>query len=146
MNHTSANTELIHNSVPPFGLEMPHLQGNILLVEDESFVREVTAEILQAAGYQVLKARHAVEAMKIFQQNAETIELLVLDIVLPGKNGWELARELLRFHPQLKTVFVSGYPENTVTKKIDFEHKVIYLSKPFSVDSLMQKVREAIIA
>ena len=146
MNHTSANTDLILNPAPPFGLEMPHLQGNILLVEDESFVREVTAEILQAAGYRVLKARHAVEAMKLFRQNEETVELLVLDIVLPGKSGWDLARELLRFHPRLKTVFVSGYPENTANKNMDFERKAIYLPKPFSVDSLMQKVREAIVA
>ena len=146
MNSASANIGAIQHSAPLFGLDMPHLEGNILLVEDESFVLEVTAEILQAVGYHVLKARQAVEAMKIFRQHPNTIDLLVLDVVLPGRSGWELARELRQLHPQLKTIFVSGYPINATTNKAGLEHNVIYLPKPFSVESLMQKVREAIVA
>ena len=146
MASPNVNIGAVQDSTLFLELDMPHLQGNILLVEDESFVLEVTAEILQAAGYQVLKARHAAEAMRIFRQNTDTIELLVLDVVLPGRNGWELARELIHLHPQLKIVFVSGYPENANTRTADFGHKVVYLPKPFSVNSLMQKVREAIVA
>jgi two-component SAPR family response regulator len=84
--------------------------------------------------------------MKVFRQNAGTVELLMVDVVLPGRNGRDLAHDLLRSHPHLKIVFVSGYPENAVTRNADLEHKVIYLPKPFSVASLMRKVREAIVA
>lgn len=71
---------------------MPRLRGSILLVEDENFVREVTAEILMAAGYNVLTARSAVEALREFRQHEGEVELLVADVVLPGKNGRDMAR------------------------------------------------------
>jgi two-component system, cell cycle sensor histidine kinase and response regulator CckA len=129
-------------STPPFGADMPPLRGSILVVEDENFVREVTAEILTAAGYRVLKARSAVEAMREFRQHQGEVELLVVDVVLPGKNGRDVAKELMRENPELRTVFISGYPENPA----EFLHHTIYLPKPFSLASLMQKIRDVIAA
>jgi two-component system, cell cycle sensor histidine kinase and response regulator CckA len=126
------------------GIEMPPLRGSILVVEDEGFVREVTAEILIAAGYRVLKAKNAAEALSLFKKGEDDIELLVSDVVLPGKNGRDLARDLTQTQPTLKTIFISGYPENPVTRNMPFMHEPIYLAKPFSVESLMRKVREAI--
>jgi len=115
---------------------------NVLVVEDENFVREVTAEILAAAGYQVLKARSAVEAIREFRQHPGEVGLLVVDVVLPGKNGRDMAKELMQENPELKTVFISGYPENPA----EFLHHTIYLAKPFSLASLMQKIRDVIVA
>ena len=68
MNNATATPIQTPNTAIPFGFEMPPLQGDILLVEDESFVLDVTAEILEAAGYHVLKARTAAEAVRVFQQ------------------------------------------------------------------------------
>jgi len=133
-------------STPPFGVNMPALRGSILLVEDENFVRDVTAEILELAGYQVLKARSAVEAIREFRRHKGEIELLVVDVVLPGKNGRDMVKELMQDDPTLKTIFISGYPENTTDRNIDFLRKSLYLSKPFSVDSLIQKIRDVVIA
>jgi CheY-like chemotaxis protein len=115
----------------------------VLVVEDEAFVREVTVEILQAAGYHVLKARHAVEATAVFRQCEEKVDLLVTDVVLPGRNGRDLARELTRLRPDLKTIFISGYPNNVV-RNAALDDRWLYLSKPFSVESLMRKVHEAL--
>lgn len=123
---------------------MPPLEGSILLVEDETFVREVTAEILIAAGYKVLKARSAVEAVREFRQHKGEVALLLVDVVLPGKNGRDMAQELMREEPKLKTVFISGYPENTPDEGP--LRNTIYLSKPFSLGSLMQKIRDVIAA
>jgi two-component system, cell cycle sensor histidine kinase and response regulator CckA len=116
---------------------------NILLVEDERFVREVAAEILINAGYRVLKARNAGEAIKVFRRAQERIDLLITDVVLPGKNGCGLSDELEMECPELKTIYISGYPENVVNVNIKSKH-VAYLAKPFSVGSLTAKVREAL--
>jgi two-component system cell cycle sensor histidine kinase/response regulator CckA len=146
VNNFEVPMEDAHHQAAFLGLNMPHLCGSILVVEDESFVREVTAEILEAAGYHVLKARSATEATRIFLQGKDDIALLVTDVVLPGKNGRDMAQELMQKHPKLKTIFISGYPENTVAWNRDLQDKTIYLPKPFSLDSLMGKIREAITA
>ena len=126
----------------PFGADMPALHGSILLVEDESFVREVTAEILEAVGYRVLKARSAVEAVRQFNKHPTEIELLLVDVVLPGKNGCDVVKELKRQAPALKTIFISGYPQNRAYTNQEPNGQAIYLPKPFSVGSLMQKIRD----
>ena len=82
--------------------------GTILLVEDEDFVREAAFQILQAAGYRVLKARNAAEALRMFHQYGREIELLLTDIVIPGRNGGELAHDLKAMHQGLKIIFISG--------------------------------------
>lgn len=134
--------ELQENPFP--GMDLPEIRGSILVVEDESFVLEVTGEILEAAGYHVLTARSAAEAMKAFEQADRRVELLVTDVVLPGRNGRDLARDLKAVCPPLKVIFVSGYPENAVTRSTSNLCGTIYLAKPFSVGSLMQKVKEAL--
>jgi CheY-like chemotaxis protein len=112
----------------------------ILLVEDEDFVREVTCEVLQSAGYRVLKAREATEATTMFRRHACDVQLLITDVVMPGQNGRDLARELSSACPGLPTLFVSGYPEGGRGKDSDQERAIFYLPKPFSAKSLIQAV------
>lgn len=121
---------------------IPHL---ILVVEDEAFVREVTCEILERAGYDVLKARHGAEARGIFQHRSESIQLLLTDVVLPGENGRDLATYLKTQQPGLRTIFISGYPENTISRNGLQPKGVFYLAKPFSVESLMRTVSEVLL-
>ena len=73
---------------------MDPVRETILLVEDEDFVRQVTAEVLSFGGYQVFGARTAAEAMRVFRQQRAKVQLLLTDVVLPGTNGRELARDL----------------------------------------------------
>jgi DNA-binding NtrC family response regulator len=115
---------------------------NILLVEDERFVREVAAEILRMAGHRVLKARNSGEAIKLFRRAQHPIDLLITDVVLPGKNGCGLSEELEMECPELRTIFISGYPERVANLEAK-SGRVSYLSKPFSVDSLTAKVQQA---
>ena len=118
--------------------------STILLVEDEGFVREVTCEILELAGYEVLKARNGAEARRVFQQCGENTQLLLTDVVLPDENGRDLATYLKTIHPGFKTIFISGYPENTISRNGLQPGGVFYLPKPFSVESLMRKVKEVL--
>jgi DNA-binding NtrC family response regulator len=114
----------------------------ILLVEDEDFVREVTGEVLQSAGFRVLKAREAIEATVAFRRHRHEVQLLITDVVLPGQNGRDLARELRSVSADLKTLFVSGYPDNAITQEAGEECAVFYLPKPFSAQTLVQAVSQ----
>ncbi len=117
--------------------------ATILLVEDEAFVREVAGQVLCSAGYSVLTARNASEALLAFREHPEAVQLLLTDVVLPDRNGCDLALELAGLCRNIRTIFTSGYPENSVTRKA-LPPGCSYLPKPFSADSLLRKVRDVL--
>ena len=116
----------------------------ILLVEDESFVRDVAYEILCSAGYRVLPARNAADAVLAFRHHVEGVHLLLTDVVLPDRDGCDLALELVMGGGCVRAIFISGYPENSITRKGLQHPGWFYLPKPFSAASLLQKVREVL--
>ena len=110
----------------------------ILLVEDEPAVRQLFAQALVRAGYRVYEARNGQEAMKLFDQHADQIDLLLTDLRMPFMGGAELAQHLRERRRTLKLICVSGYPSADDDLTADF------LSKPFSRDDLLAKVREVL--
>ena len=111
MNHSQPSPEMTPNSVSTLiGTDPPRSVGTILLVEDETLLRDVTGEILEATGYRVLKTRNAEEATSAFQRYKTIVKLLLTDVVLPGQNGRDLANDLRSICPNLRTIFISGYP------------------------------------
>jgi two-component system cell cycle sensor histidine kinase/response regulator CckA len=113
--------------------------GTVLLVEDEVFVRDVTQEILQAAGYRVLTAGDGVAAKRLYDEFEPEVDLLLTDMVLPGENGAELAARLRRHNQQLEVLFVTGYAGQIAVLKDAGEE---YLLKPFCIEALLRKVGE----
>ena len=111
----------------------------ILFVEDEAFVRDVTREVLQSAGYRVLTAKNAAEALCLYQQNSGNVDLLLSDVVLPGETGSALAGKLRRENPFLKILLVTGYAEQMGLQKTRPEE---LLAKPFSTETLLRRVRQ----
>jgi CheY-like chemotaxis protein len=111
----------------------------ILFVEDEAFVRNVTCEVLQSAGYQVLPAKNAAEAMHLYEQNAGEVDLLLSDVVLPGETGWALACKLRRENPVLAILLITGYAEQMGLREARPEE---FLAKPFSTETLLRRVRQ----
>jgi CheY-like chemotaxis protein len=120
-----------------------NLNPTVLVVEDEDFVREVTCEVLESAGYGVLRARTAIEATRMFPREGRKVDLLLTDVVLPGRSGRTLAKELTALDPALKTMFVSGYCEDKLSHP-GASGKAWYLAKPFSVETLLRKVKEVL--
>ena len=111
----------------------------ILLVEDEPAVRQLFAQALTRAGYRVFEARNGQEALKVFDQHGDTIDLLLTDIRMPFMGGTELAQQLRERRKNLKLLCVSGYsggPQSELTSD--------FLAKPFSRDDLLAKVREVL--
>ena len=111
----------------------------ILLVEDEPAVRQLFSQALVRAGYQVYEARNGQEAMKLFEQHADSIDLLLTDIRMPYMGGTELAQQLRSRRRTLKLICVSGYP-TAGEEELDAD----FLSKPFSREDLLAKVREVL--
>jgi len=110
----------------------------ILLVEDEAFVREVTCEVLQSAGYRVLTAGSAAEALRVYAETGSGVSLLLTDVILPNQTGLTLAAILRRKDAQLKVLYVTGYAEQMNARRPEEED---FLAKPFPADVLLQKVR-----
>jgi two-component system, cell cycle sensor histidine kinase and response regulator CckA len=113
----------------------------ILLVEDESFVRKSASEALELAGYTVLAAESASQALEILHKNLGATDLLISDIVLPDKNGHELAREFAVLVPGIPILLVSGYGDKLISQQLAL-HNEHFLSKPFSFSMLLRKVRQ----
>lgn len=111
----------------------------ILLVEDEPAVRQLFAQALMRAGYRVYEARNGQEALKIFDQHGDGIDLLLTDMRMPYMGGAELAQHLRGRRRTLKLICVSGYPG-----AIDPDMTADFLAKPFSREDLLKKVREVL--
>ncbi len=114
----------------------------ILLVDDEDLIIHVTKEILQSLGYRILTARSGREAIDIYQKHRDDIDLVILDMILPGMNGSEIFDCLKRANPDLKAILSSGYSMDGEAQKILARGCRAFLQKPFDVQSLSQTVRE----
>lgn len=113
----------------------------ILFVEDEAFVRDVTCEVLRSAGYRVLAAPNAADAVRMYEARPGEVELVLSDVVLPGETGPAMARRLRREHPELRVLFVTGYGEQMGWLEGKQEE---FLAKPFSTEALLRKVRQVL--
>ena len=111
----------------------------ILLVEDEPAVRQLFSMALSRAGYRVHEARNGQEAVKVFDQHGESIDLLLTDMRMPYMGGAELARQLRARRRTLKLLCISGYAGGA-----EVEFAGDFLAKPFSRDELLAKVREVL--
>ena len=116
----------------------------ILLAEDEPVVRELTREVLERAGYRVLAAQDGREALRVFDQNADEIDLAMLDVIMPelgGKAVYEVVRER---KPDLPVLFTSGYSMNAVHTNFVLDEGLELIQKPASRQSLLRRVRAAL--
>jgi PAS domain S-box-containing protein len=127
----------------------------ILVVEDQEQVRRLTSRMLEARGYRVLVAASGDAALRLVEQlearpvgegAVEHIELLVTDVVMPGMSGREVALLLAPAHPQMKVLYVSGYPDESVVHHGVLEPGAAFLQKPFTAEALARKVREVLDA
>ena len=114
-------------------------QETILLVEDEPAVRQLFATALTRAGYTVVEARNGEEALKLFDENPSSIDLLLTDMRMPFMGGAELATQLRTRRGTLKLLCISGYAGGN-----ELEFPGDFLAKPFSRDEMLRKVRDVL--
>ncbi len=116
----------------------------ILLVEDEPMILEVTALMLKRLGYHLLPASTPGEAIRLAQEHAGEIDVLMTDVVMPEMNGRDLAKNLLSLYPNLKRLFMSGYTADVIAHHGVLDKGVNFLQKPFSMEALATKIREVL--
>ncbi len=114
----------------------------ILLVEDETGVRELAREYLRSAGYTVLEAEDGHTALELAAMHAGTIHLLMTDVVMPGISGRELAERAKHIRPDMKVLYMSGYTDQAVVHHGILETDAVLLQKPFTLSTLSAKLRE----
>jgi len=118
----------------------------VLLVEDQEALLTLCRRLLERLGYTVLPAGSPQEAIRLVEEHAEDIHLLITDIVMPEMSGGDLCQRLKALRPGLKCLFMSGYTANVIAHRAILEEGVHFLQKPFSVEALAAKVREALTA
>ncbi len=116
----------------------------ILVVEDDKTLRELAVELLRDGGYRVVEARNAEEALRIMATSQTEIDLLLTDVVMPGKSGAELLRDAREGHPTLRWLFMSGYTDDVVTRQGMLLQEAFFLEKPFTKRSLLMKVHSVL--
>ncbi|NVN98047.1 MAG: PAS domain S-box protein [Geobacteraceae bacterium] len=122
----------------PRGLE------TILLVEDELAILNMAAMTLTRQGYTVLSANSSTEALRLAQEYAGRINLLITDLIMPEMNGKKLSHALQSLNPQLKSIFMSGYTADVISQHGVLEEGVNFIQKPFLLPDLAFKVRKAL--
>ena len=117
----------------------------VLLVEDEAALRKLTRKTLLDAGFTVLEAKDALEAIEIARQSATHIDLLLTDVIMPGMSGRALAEALSPQRPEMRVIYMSGYSDGVIAKHGIVNAELAILRKPFSKDELMRSVEDVAV-
>jgi CheY-like chemotaxis protein len=116
----------------------------ILVVDDEPGVRRACARMLTTAGFDVLAAESGQEALELCEQHREDIDLALIDVVMPGMSGRDLAERMRERWRSVKIVFMSGYVASEIGELGVMQRDAHFLGKPFSSEVLRQKVRDVL--
>lgn len=116
--------------------------GRILLVEDEDAVRAFAAKSLKRRGYEVIEARDGEHALEILEEQPESFDILISDVVMPGLDGPSLLKEARRYLGRARIVFMSGYAEEEFSDTLSSDLEISFLPKPFDIQQLAERVKQ----
>ncbi len=117
-------------------------QKTILIIDDETPVREVAADILGEHGYSVIVAANGQEGIELLREHHRTVGVVLLDLKMPGLNGEETYRALCQIQPDLKVIFTSGYSESAVATLVNGSDRLAFLPKPYTAPSLIKQISQ----
>jgi CheY-like chemotaxis protein len=140
-----AAAPVAERSAPAPPKEMPSGRGEqILLVDDERAILEMTKETLEYYGYQVFVAGHGAEALSIYQEHRNEIAIVITDVMMPVMDGPMLVRSLRSLNPDVKIICVSGLASEHKVAEIERSHVCSFITKPFTSAALLTTVRQVI--
>ena len=114
----------------------------ILLADDDAMVRKTTKEVIEESGYRVIDASDGEDAVRKFNENRNDIQLLIMDVLMPGKSGMEAYEEIKAMKPEVKALFLSGYSDEIIHRKDVLDESLNFLTKPSSPVMLLTRIRE----
>jgi len=128
--------------------EAPRGSETILLVEDADWVRKLARQLLERAGYRVVEASGAEEAICIIEtsRNGTKVDLVLTDVIMPGMSGKDMSKHLQAKQPDLPVLYMSGYTDEAIVQHGVLEPGINFIQKPFTPDALALKVREVLDA
>ncbi len=121
-----------------------HGTEHVLVVDDDANLRDVVKWMLGHAGYKVIAAGSAEEALQLLNDGDVPIHLLLTDVVMPGMGGWELAERVQALRPEIRILFMSGYSEEGPLRTGVSDKSVHLINKPYSIGDLTRKIREVL--
>ena len=125
-------------------MEVPRSSGEtVLVVEDDAPVLGLARRILETLGYTVMASANPKDAIAMVWEHDGEIHLLITDVVLPEMSGKDLAGEISKIRPGIRTLYMSGYTANVIAHHGVLDDGIHFIGKPFTSDSLARKVREA---
>ncbi|MDB5104531.1 MAG: domain S-box [Fibrobacteres bacterium] len=113
----------------------------ILLVDDEDYIRELVGAILAIEGYNVIEAGSGPQALKVAEAFPGKIHLLLTDVVMSPMTGSELVKHITPTRPDMKVLYISGFPDDAIVQYGIHQSQVSFLAKPFTPKALVQKIR-----
>jgi signal transduction histidine kinase len=133
-------------SEPPSSGHVPVQGGTetILVAEDDRALRRLSKDILEKNGYTVIEAVDGDDAISKFRENKQNIHLLLMDVIMPKKNGKDVYEEIKKIRSDIKALFLSGYTADHIQTKGVLEEGINFIFKPVSVHTLLRKVRESL--
>jgi two-component system sensor histidine kinase EvgS len=139
--HAAQPVELLRESAQ----EMPLSQGEtILLAEDDASLLNLCERMLKELGYTIISAETPAGVLRVAETHGGRIDLLITDVIMPEMNGRDLSNHLRSRHPNLKTLFMSGYTADVIAHREVLDEDVCFIPKPFTKRELAVKIREAL--
>jgi nitrogen-specific signal transduction histidine kinase len=123
--------------------EMPTGRGLVLLVDDENIIIDIGHQMIERLGYEVATAGSGEEALRIFAENKKKIDVVILDLIMPGMSGDETFDRLIRAYPEIKIILSSGYSINRKISDMLTRGAAGFIQKPFSMNELAESLRRA---
>ena len=117
---------------------------NILVVDDEEWIRDIATEMLEHYGYNVFSAHSGEEALNVYNRQGDEIDLVILDLGMPGMGGHKCLKELLNLDPDLKVIIASGYSPDGEMKEVLASGASSFVAKPYQMTDLLKAVRQTL--
>jgi CheY-like chemotaxis protein len=125
--------------------QLPRGQGTILLVDDEETLRQVGQEFLEIQGYTVITAATGEEALELYTKRQSLVDLVILDLVMPGMGGRACLKKILQANPKQKIIIVSGFSADAQAREVIEDGALEFLSKPYDLSGLLEVISHALI-
>lgn len=114
----------------------------ILVIDDEDMLRDVLKEVLEMVGYSALFARSGMEGLQLFKENQDRIRLVLLDVLMPEMSGLETHTAIKSISPDMKFIFMSGFPDKEALSLQELSEDYIFVKKPFSVQEIISQIKK----
>jgi two-component system, cell cycle sensor histidine kinase and response regulator CckA len=116
----------------------------ILVIDDEDMLRDVLKEVLEMVGFSALFASSGREGIQLFEENRNRIQLILMDILMPEMSGLETHKEIKALDPDMKFIFMSGFPDKDALSLRELVGEYVFVKKPFSVKEIVSQIKQVL--